>query len=181
MSFESMPGRYPAVVGGYDPDSRMCRISIPGLTDGSDTTLLAEIEYPIGDKSFMSGGEGKSDTGTEIRILAGDAVWVSFIGGDPRYPIITGYRNPSIGNSVEWRRFNHANIEITADGIMRLNADSIEINVKTIITTNAANAIINADTDINGGVLTHNDKNIGDTHTHDGVQPGAGKTGAPSE
>ena len=56
---------------------RICRLEIPGLTDGADTLPEAEIEYPVG-----------------------DTVWVAFIGGDPRYPIITGSRNPQAGNSV---------------------------------------------------------------------------------
>ncbi len=74
----------------------------------------AEIEYPIGDKSRAG-----TNT-TEIEITPGDTVWVAFIGGDPRYPIITGYRNPQSGNSADWRRWHHANIELIADAEMRL-------------------------------------------------------------
>lgn len=33
---------------------------------------------------------------------------------------------------------------------------------------------------INGGTVTHNGTNIGNTHTHTGVQTGGGTTGAPS-
>ncbi len=116
-----MPGRYPAVVKSYDQARRTCRIEIPGLTDGADVFPEAEIEYPIGDKS-RSG----SNT-TEIEITAGDAVWVSFIGGDPRYPIITGYRNPQSGNSADWRRIHHKNIELLGDGTIRLAVGSSEI------------------------------------------------------
>lgn len=88
MEYGLMHGRYPAIVRTYDQARRTCRIDIPGLTDGGDTLPEAEIEYPIGDKS-RSGAFA-----TEIEILPGDTVWVAFIGGDPRYPIITGYRNP---------------------------------------------------------------------------------------
>lgn len=113
-----LPGRYPAVVREYLEASRTCRVEILGMTDGADTMPEAEIEYPIGDRS-KSG-----ELATEIEILAGDPVWVAFIGGDPRYPIITGSRNPRAGNSVNWRRFHHANMELATEEVMRLIAKS---------------------------------------------------------
>jgi hypothetical protein len=178
---EAMPGRYPAIVKSYDKITRTCRVEIPGITSGSDSLLLAEIEYPIGDKT--------RDTVlcTEIEIFENDTVWVSFIGGDSRYPVITGWRNPQSGNGVDWRRWHHANIELTADGVMKLNATTIQLNAENIEITssadtviNADNTIINADTDINGGTLTHNSKSISDSHTHLGVQAGSGITGVPT-
>jgi hypothetical protein len=121
-----MPGRYPAVIKSYDKVARMCRVEIPGITDGGDVFPLAEVEYPLGDKSRIV--EGK--VSTEIEILPGDAVWVAFIGGDPRYPIITGYRNPQTGNSVDWRRWHHANMALIADHIMTHTAgDKILLTV----------------------------------------------------
>jgi hypothetical protein len=114
MEYGLMPGRYPAIVKTYNQARRTCRIEIPGLTDGGDVLPEAEIEYPIGDKSRAG-----TNT-TEIEITPGDTVWVAFIGGDPRYPIITGYRNPQAGNSADWRRWHHANIELIADAEMRL-------------------------------------------------------------
>lgn len=110
---EAYPGRYPAIVDSYDGPTRTCRVQIPGITDGGDVMPVAEIEYPIGDKS-------KGQLFTEIEILAGDTVWVSFIGGDPRFPIITGWRNPSVGNDVDWRRFHHANMELLADELVKI-------------------------------------------------------------
>ena len=114
MEYGLMPGRYPAIVKTYNQARRTCRIEIPGLTDGGDVLPEAEIEYPIGDKSRAG-----TNT-TEIEITPGDTVWVAFIGGDPRYPIITGYRNPQSGNSADWRRWHHANMELLADAEMRL-------------------------------------------------------------
>lgn len=127
-----MPGRYPAIVKSYQPARRTCRIEIPGLTDGGDVMPEAEIEYPIGDKA-------KGGNATEIAILAGDTVWVSFIGGDPRYPIITGYRNPQAGNATDWRRWHHKNLEWLAEAVARIQAGSkatvqapaIELDTKT--------------------------------------------------
>lgn len=114
MEYGLMPGRYPAIVKTYSQARRTCRVEIPGLTDGGDVLPEAEIEYPIGDKSRAGANT------TEIEITPGDTVWVAFIGGDPRYPIITGYRNPQSGNSADWRRWHHANIELIADAEMRL-------------------------------------------------------------
>ena len=120
-SYGFLPGRYPAIVRGYDAAARMCRVEIPGLTDGGDVLPLAEIEYFLGDKSRAGANT------TEIEITAGDPVWVAFIGGDARYPIITGYRNPQAGNSADWRRWHHPNMELLADGTMRLAVGPSEI------------------------------------------------------
>ncbi len=128
-----LAGKWPAVVSSYDPDSRTCAISIPGQTDGAEAQLIAEIEYPIGDKS-------RSATMTEIEILPGDLVWVEFIQGDPRYPLITGWRNPTRGNSKNWRRWHHANIELLADQQMRLVAGKsilLQVGGSTITLTQA--------------------------------------------
>jgi len=121
MDYGFMAGRYPAIVRSYDKDRRTCRVEVPGLTDGGDVLPEAEIEYPIGDKSR----EGVH--ATEIEMLAGDAVWISFIGGDPRYPVITGYRNPQAGNAVGWRRWHHPNVEILGDGTVRIAVGPSEI------------------------------------------------------
>ena len=111
-----MPGRYPGVVKSYNPARRTCRVEIPGLTDGGDVLPEAEIEYAVGDRSAGGG------TKTEVEILPGDPVWLSFIGGDARYPIITGFRNPQAGNDVDWRRWHHKNMELLADALMKLIA-----------------------------------------------------------
>ncbi|MEY0874858.1 hypothetical protein [Providencia manganoxydans] len=48
------------------------------------------------------------------------------------------------------------------------------------------NALIKGDHSVegnsesSGGTLKHNGKNIGDTHTHGGVQTGGGNTGGPN-
>lgn len=112
-------GKYPAVVRDVSkqPEGREIRVEIPGVTKGGDVLPLAEIEYPIGDKAAAS-----NEHPTEIEILEGDLVWVEFEAGDERYPIITGYRNPRVGNSTGWRRWHHANIELNADTDIYLKA-----------------------------------------------------------
>lgn len=111
-------GKWPAVVVSYDKGTRECRVSVPGITDGGDEALLAEIEYPVGDKSKAG------EFSTDILMLPGDPVWVEFLGGDPRYPIITGHRNPQTGNGTDWRRFHQANIELLATQLMKFIAGS---------------------------------------------------------
>lgn len=112
MNLGVYPGRYPAIVDSYDQATRTCRVKIPGVTDGGDVLPIAEIEYSIGDKSK----DGPYTT--EIEIFPGDTVWVCFLAGDPRYPIITGWRNPEAGNSLDWRRWHHKNIELIAEEVM---------------------------------------------------------------
>jgi hypothetical protein len=157
-NYGMLAGRYPAVVRSYDAQTRTCRVEIPGITDNADTFPLAEIEYNIGDKSKVG------PNATEIEILPEDTIWVSFIAGDARYPIITGYRNPKSGNSVDVRRIHHANIELLATTALKIKAANINIEGNVAIT---------------GGTLTHQGKDVGSTHKHGGVQTGGGQTSVP--
>lgn len=109
----TIPGKLPAVVASYDKGRRECRVHIPGLTDGTGPGISAEIEYPIGDKSKAG------EFSTDILIAQGDPVWVMFEAGDPRYPIITGFRNPRVGNGTDWRRFHQKHVEIIGDELIR--------------------------------------------------------------
>jgi len=152
-----LSGRFPAIVDSYDQTTRECLIKIPFLTDDSEQLLLADIEYPIGDKF----------NNTEIEILTGDEVWIAFIGGDSRYPIITGYRNPKIGNAIDWRKFHHKNIEISANEIAKITAKELIIDANISIT----------------GTVTNNGINISSTHIHPQGADSAGNsqqnTGTP--
>lgn len=166
--YGTMPGRYPATVKTYDAARRTCRVEIPGLTDGADVLPEAEIEYPVGDKS-RAGSQS-----TEIAVLPGDTVWVAFIGGDARYPLITGWRNPQAGNSTGWRRFHQANIELLASAVMRLIAGgNVLIQSGSTLTLKASSVAIES------GSLTHNGINVGDTHVHSGILPGPSSTEIP--
>lgn len=166
--YGTMPGRYPATVKTYDAARRTCRVEIPGLTDGGDVLPEAEIEYPIGEKS-KAGAQS-----TEVEVLPGDTVWVAFIGGDARHPIITGWRNPQAGNSTGWRRFHQANIELLADAVMRLIAGGdVLIQSGGTLTLKASSVAIES------GTLTHNGVNVGDTHVHGGILPGPANTATP--
>jgi hypothetical protein len=157
---------YPATVKSYDANTRTVRIEIPPLTYGAQTLPEAVICYGIGDKADH----------TEIRILAGDKVWVQFINGDARFPMVIGYRAPETNNANEWRKFHHANFRfdaitgefvINAAGQVRIeSASAINIIAKTAINLTAPAINISGAVTIVGGSLTHNGKNVGDSHTH---------------
>ena len=168
MEYGLMPGRYPAIVKTYNQARRTCRVEIPGLTDGGDVLPEAEIEYPIGDKSRVG-----TNT-TEIEITPGDTVWVAFIGGDPRYPVITGYRNPQVNNSADWRRWHHANMELLADTLMKLIAGGdVLIKSGTHVTVQAPSITLDAPQTTCTGNLT-----VNGLLTYKGGMAGSGGSGA---
>lgn len=191
MSEGPLYGKWPGEVASYDGVARTCRVRIPGVTDGSNVLPVAVFEYPIGDRA----DDADSKSHTEIRILAGDNVWIEFECGDPRFPIVTGYRAKREGNPTNWRRWRHANIELTADNEMIINATKLTYNVSGDIITHvggdattdvagamdstagtsthqAATHAITAQTSliggtsITGGTITHEGVNIGATHVH---------------
>lgn len=90
----------PAFVVSYNQAARTCTVRVPY----SDETPVAEFCYPMGDKSEH----------TEIEILEGDRVWLAFINGDQKYPVIMGYRPKRKGNAPGWRKYHHQNIELNA-------------------------------------------------------------------
>lgn len=194
---DPLPGRYPAIVKSYDQVTRTCRVEIPGISSGGDSLLLAEIEYPIGDKSRLGVWQ------TELEILPEDTVWVAFINNDSRYPIITGYRNPQINNSVDWRRWHHMNMESVADNELRLvvgNSTAVMVPTKitltadteiklvvgnsSIVITSTAITMTSTDTNITskvnitGSEVKHGGVNISKTHIH--ADPQGDNTGVPS-
>lgn len=138
--------KYPAVVVAYDANTRLAQVKIEPLDNGADTVLDAELLYPLGDKS-----------NTAIEVLAGDFVWVEFEGGDPRYPIIVGYRNKRTGNDDSTRRYHHANIELLADNTIKIKGDvkviiesaTVEVNATTVTVT-ASNTNITSLVNITG-------------------------------
>lgn len=127
-----------AFIRSVDRNRREIRVEVPPYTDGASLMPLAEVMYPVGDDS----------TNTEIRLVEGAPVYVAFEAGDPRYPIIMGFRNPNIGNVVGMRRWNHDNFELNADKTFTINAgESINLVVGGTsfkLTTAAIKAIASA-------------------------------------
>lgn len=190
MSIDSIPGLWPAEVESYNAAERTCRVRIPGVTDGSNVLPEAVIMPPIGDRTDAA----DSKDHTELRILPGDAVWVMFEAGDPRFPIIMGARAKRAGNPTAWRRWRHANIEVTADGEMVFNATNVTWNISGNETRTVGGASslqassvelaadsfdVQADTSV-AGTLENNGINVGSTHTHSGVDSGPSNTGTPN-
>lgn len=198
-------GKHPAVVRSWNRATRECRVEIPGVTDGADVFPIAELAYPIGDKSEH----------TEIRVIVGDRVWVEFERGDPRFPIITAWRTKRVGNEVGTRRWHHDNFQLDADQEYTLNAGTkitLHVGNSTIVATDsgvtvttsgvtleAPSTVITGNVSIQGnlavaggeggsgvssisgnfnivGSISCNGKNIGDTHTHPDTTSG-GNTG----
>lgn len=123
--------RWPAVVVSYDRPGRQCVVSMEGITDGA-TGLIAEIEQNLGDRS----------PDTEIRIKPGDLVWVDFLAGDPRYPIITGFRARNQQNMVGTRHWEHENFTLVADETQAFTAgQSITLSAGDTITLEAGSQI----------------------------------------
>lgn len=112
-------GLWPGVVNSYAGGSRTCRVEIEGITEGSGVRPEAVFCNPLGDNAES----------TEIRIRPGDPVWLSFEGGDPRYPIIMGYRTPRTGNPTGWRRWQHANVELIAEDTLLITVGATTVTV----------------------------------------------------
>lgn len=157
-------GNYtPGIVDAYDPAKKLARVQIPGVTDGAEVLPQAMLCYPIGDKSEH----------TDIRILAGDRVWLDFVNGDPRFPIITGFRPKETDGAVDWRRLHHTNLEFVADTDLLLTASGgqVVIEAGSAVSITAPTLEITASVTITGnvsttGALTNNGINVGSTHTH---------------
>lgn len=154
----------PGFVESYDPATRLCRVRIPGVTDGAEVLPQAMLCYPIGDKSEH----------TEIRILPGDRVWLDFVNGDARFPIITGFRPKETDNALDWRRWHHANIELQADGQAIVRAPTITLDGDVVVTGHLTYR--DGLTGTNGAKV--DGKEIGPTHRHSGVDTGSGTSGA---
>jgi hypothetical protein len=131
-------GKYPGVVVSYDGGARMCRVNVPGITD-SDVYPLATLCNPLGDNPAT----------TEIRIVAGDMVWVEFEAGDLRFPIIVGYRTPMQGNQTDWRRWQHKNIQLTAESTYLITVGATIITV-----TSGLIKVEGADLQVSGNITS---------------------------
>ena len=149
---------YPAVIKEYNAQTRKVRIEMVGMTDGDVLLPESDLMYSLGDKFNHS----------EIEILAGDAVWIDFLADDPRYPIVMGYRNPEQGNVSGWRKWHHANIELSADNSMVLKGNHLKIAFSSISITGATshkgnialNSGLNASGDVKAGGVSMQE------HTH---------------
>jgi phage baseplate assembly protein gpV len=152
-------------VSDEDRAARLYRVRIPGLTDGASALPRAQILNPLGDKSEH----------TEIRIKAGDRVWLAFEGGDTRYPVIVGYRPKNQENAMDWRRFEHANFQFNADNTFEVIAGT-QVHIKTPLAyVEAPNSHFTGDVQIDGNAT------VTGLLTYKGGMKGSGGSGATAD
>jgi len=168
--------KYPAVVVSYDGVTRLAKVKLEPLDDGADTVLDAELLYPLGDKS-----------NTAIEVLANDPVWVEFEAGDPRYPIIVGYRNKREGNDDTTRRYHHhGSFEILADNIIKIKGDvkvivesqTVEVTAPTVTVTATTVTVTATNTNITSLVNITGNTSITGNLSVAGAISGTGGSGA---
>lgn len=93
-------------------------------------------------------------------------------------PANSGDKDTTVYGDGAVIEYDHSSHTLTADlQGTKLVADrtKIELTVGSVVLSVSA-----AGVSITGGQVTHNGKNIGSSHTHTGVVPGAGTTGAPT-
>jgi Type VI secretion system/phage-baseplate injector OB domain len=177
-----LPALWPGVIESYDASTKTARVAIPGLTDGADEKPVAQFVFPVGDKSEH----------TDIRVLAGDRVWLAFLAGDAAHPIVVGYRPKEAAAVVDVRRMHHKVMEFRADTDLTAQADSGTVTIKagTLIRLQAPGIRLEAPTTVTGlltyeagitgsGIMVNNSKNVGSSHGHTGVKSGPNISGAP--
>lgn len=125
------------------------------LGDGPDGQPFLSPWYPHPE----SGGA----TGTWAPLSKGQVVGVMNPNGDPRQGVLIrgGFSgiNPPISENLGENKLQFGGVTITIA---------------------AGKITIEGDVQINGSSLRHNEKNVGDSHIHGGVIPGAADTDVPS-
>jgi hypothetical protein len=157
-----LPHIYPCIIKSYDGAKRTCRIEIPSITDGAETLPEAQIMNMIGDKSEH----------TEIRILPNDRAYCTFLQGDPRYPLIIGFRPKNTGNEVGTRKWHHDNVQLDADQVYTVNAgDRITLNVGgTLIRIESGQVTVDsANSKFTGNVVIDGSLNVAQVTTTGGL------------
>lgn len=107
--------------------------------------------------------ESGGATGTWFPLSKGQVVGVINPAGDPRQGVLLrgGFSgvNPPISENLGENKYTFGGVTITIA---------------------AGKITIEGDVQINGSSLRHNEKNVGDSHIHGGVIPGAADTDVPS-
>jgi phage gp45-like len=112
-------------------------------------------------------------------------------GADYAVSFIGGNREQGIAIASADRRYHlklfEGEVALADDlgNVIRLGRDKLTITAKTALEITAPAIKITGPVTINGniattGTLTNNGKNVGSTHTHAGVTPGSGNSGAPT-
>lgn len=92
------------------------------------------------------------------------------------------FRQKSLGEKSTALYDAAGNIVSIVQGNIRIkHASSISIEAgPTTITIDGSGMTVTGPVQFNGPSVRHNSKNIGDTHTHSGIQPGGANTAVPN-
>lgn len=143
------------------------------ITEVDNAKGLARVKITEGEKPFISGWVpwkevSAGGTSSHIPPTVGQQVDVISESGD----LTDGVIDFSTHSNANPRPHDGPEAVIVHGGTrMTLGDGTVEI---------VADVTIKGALTIEGASVTHNAKNIGDTHTHVGVQPGSGVTGVPS-
>lgn len=126
------------------------------------------------DGPFLSPWYPHPETGkSSIPLKKGQVVGVVNPTGDPRqgFLIRGGYSeaNPSPNDNMDANVFEDAGVRISVSGgALRVTAGGVTVVI-------SGDGLI-----VSGGMVQHDGKNIGSTHTHGGVLPGGANTSEPN-
>lgn len=178
----------PGQIVSWDGSLAVVKPSLPKkLTDGSSLAAPQIVSVPV---CFPVGSGG--DAVISVPLAAGDPVTLHFaerslenwLSGsddapdDPRRFDLTDcfaspVVRPNVGSCDTTNlslSFGGGSIKITPGGEIEITGGKVTINGKTIV---------NGETAINGSSLTHNGKDVGDTHKHGGIVKGGADTEVP--
>lgn len=126
------------------------------------------------DGPFLSPWYPHPETGkSSIPLKKGQVVGVVNPTGDPRqgFLIRGGYSeaNPSPNDNMDANVFDDAGVRISVSGgVLRIAAGGVTVVI-------SGDGLV-----VSGGMVQHDGKNIGSTHTHGGVLPGGANTSEPN-
>lgn len=193
----------PAKVVSCDGHSATVQLMITQVMKGGETLALPPlVDVPVG---FYRGG-GFCVT---VPVKAGDEGLVIFaercidgwyVSGQQSAPLDTRFHDYSDAFFLPQGSSQPNRIPAYSADSLSLQTDDgetfIRIKPGKIIMqgdiehtgnrTQQGNSLVNGDHSVNGnsessgGTIKHNGKDIGDTHTHSGVETGGGNTGAPN-
>lgn len=164
---------------------------------GGQTTTVdknADLKYGGSVRTNVSGDSHSEIKGTVSAAVEGDSIQavggdsVSAVGGDS-VSAVTGKSVSKVGGGYEVKGDSTATIRINAEVDLQsgssitatvggatvfIDSGTVKIDVGGFSATFTAGGLA-----MEGGMITHNGHNIGETHVHINVEPGGGLSGPP--
>ncbi len=148
---------------------------VKAVSSRARQTKLQHLDIEAFSGEAHDGAEHMEGYGLTARPHAGAEAVVVFAGGNRNHPLVISvadrqYRLQGLvdGEVALYDDLGHK-VHLTRTGIVIAGA---AITLEGTVT-------INGNLAVNGAELTHNGVDIGDSHRHGGVTPGAGNTGVP--